>query len=366
MKKLLLEEMINEEDAQPQENARGVVFDVSMAVLPEEGGDVTYTRAHFIAALVIVFVAAGAGFLLRNDALPKTGPTIMDTRAAKQRAESIVASRDHFAGVKLEARSAYVLDATTGKPLFEKNAHVRLPLASITKVMTALVATEESPRDTLITISPEDIEVEGDSGLRSSEQFRLRDILKLTLVGSSNDGAHAIAASVGRTLTHSEGDTLAPGISTPEKEFLLRMNERAQALGLLETSYGSATGLDQGEVQAGAYGSARDTAELFAYILKMHPEVFNETASLNVTVSSLASFRHTATNTNERVTDVPGIIASKTGYTTLAGGNLAIVLDAGIGRPIVVVALGSTAEGRFSDVETLARAALATISAERQ
>ena len=96
----------------------------------------------------------------------------------------------------------------------------------------------------------------------------------------------------------------------------------------------------------------------------MHPEIFNETASAKVTISSLAAFRYTATNTNERVVDVPGIIASKTGYTALAGGNLAIVIDAGIGRPIVVVALGSTAEGRFLDVETLAHASLETISAE--
>ncbi|OHA81539.1 MAG: hypothetical protein A2675_03670 [Candidatus Yonathbacteria bacterium RIFCSPHIGHO2_01_FULL_51_10] len=346
----------NEYKEEPQRGTPQHGFDL-------EGFPPQSVRVGFALALVLLATVGGA--ILQKDAAPEKGSTLAKVYPPRVATPpAFVAPKDPFADVALDARAAYVLDIATGNVLFEKNANTRLPLASVTKIMTALIAAEESSRDTLVTIRPADIAIEGDSGLRSSEQFRLRDILALTLVGSSNDGAHAIAASVGRTLKHSAGDAPINDGASPEKAFLLKMNERAQALGLTETSYLSVTGLDRDDAQAGAYGSARDTAQLFSYALGTHPEIFNDTSSAAVTVSSLEAFSHTATNTNERVLDIPGIIASKTGYTSLAGGNLAVIVDAGLSRPVVIVVLASTTEGRFSDIEALTRAAIATISAE--
>ena len=70
---------------------------------------------------------------------------------------------------------------------------------------------------------------------------------------------------------------------------------------------------------------------------------------------------HTTQNTNKALDRIPGIVASKTGFTDLAGGNLAIALEAGPLRPIIVVVLGSTEEGRFDDVANLTNAAIVKI-----
>ena len=69
-----------------------------------------------------------------------------------------------------------------------------------------------------------------------------------------------------------------------------------------------------------------------------------------------------AKNTNIDVEKIPGLLASKTGYTTLAGGNLVVAFDASIGRPIIVVVLGSSQEGRFKDVQSLVNASIKYVS----
>ena len=78
---------------------------------------------------------------------------------------------------EISAKGAVIMDRKSKVVLFSKNPELRFAPASTTKIMTALIAAEESSRDTLVTIRPADIAIEGDSGLRSSEQFRLRDIL---------------------------------------------------------------------------------------------------------------------------------------------------------------------------------------------
>ena len=71
---------------------------------------------------------------------------------------------------------------------------------------------------------------------------------------------------------------------------------------------------------------------------------------------------HTATNTNEVVGSIPGLIASKTGFTDLAGGNLVVAFDAGINRPVIISVLGATKDGRFTDMEMLVNASLRALN----
>ena len=94
------------------------------------------------------------------------------------------------------------------------------------------------------------------------------------------------------------------------------------------------------------------------YAVTKYPNVFRNTKYDELKVESLSKLGHKAVNTNKTVNSIPGIIASKTGYTELAGGNLAVVFDAGFGSPVAVVVLGSTYEERFSDVEKLSNATL--------
>ena len=250
-----------------------------------------------------------------------------------------------YTGLPLSAEAVYVLDTTTSEVLYQKQAHRQLPLASITKVMTALVAHESAHAGRVITITDTALEAEGDIGLFSGEKWRLEDLLHVVLLTSSNDGARALAEAFG-------GAGQASGNETPS--FVDTMNETARRLGLSRTFFLNETGLDEHDEQVpGAYGSARDVAHLFAYALAEIPEYLGVTNMQAVERVSVSDVVHTATNTNKSVNTVPGLLASKTGYTDLAGGNLVTAVSVGLNRPIIFVVLGSTPEGRFSDMEQL-------------
>lgn len=240
-------------------------------------------------------------------------------------------------------KAAFVWDVVNQRALFNKEADEQLPLASITKLMTALVAYELlEPKDT-IEISLEALDQSGDSGLLGGEQFTAADLSNLTLIVSSNDGAYALAAAAGATLSKER----------PADTFVEAMNIRAEELGLTQTYFNNPTGLDVDMVKNGGYGSARDIAFLMEYIITKHPDLLEQTAVDETQVSNESGASHYAQNTNEIVADIDGLIASKTGFTDLAGGNLVVAFNAGLNRPIIAVVLGSTKHGRFSDILTL-------------
>ena len=251
------------------------------------------------------------------------------------------------------AESAYVWDAATQKALYNKNASAQLPLASLTKLMTALVSREVLTGTGRVPMTLEAITQDGESGFLDGETFSEGALSDFALISSSNDAAYALAAAAGSALLGSE---------SPNVRFVKAMNVRAEEIGLLQTHFTNPTGLDASVDESGAYGSARDMAFLMEYLIKKRPEVIestrNVTASLSAT--SVASVIH-ADNTNEIVGKIPGLIASKTGYTELAGGNLVIAFDAGVNHPIIVSVLGSTRDGRFEDVLKLVEYARETL-----
>lgn len=257
-----------------------------------------------------------------------------------------------FESVTLEAKAAYVLDANTGEELFSLNGDSQLPLASLTKVMTAVTALSLIPEYTTITIDRSFLVPEGDSGLFVDEQWKLADLLNLTLITSSNDGARAVAAAVGAFAKQTENYNIG------KDEFIRLMNKKAKDLGLTQTFFINETGLDENNSISGSYGSARDVAHLFKYAVTEFPEVFKETAEREASIISQSNLEHKVSNTNKGVNSIPRLLGSKTGFTDLAGGNLVIAFDAGFSRPIIVSVLGSTQEGRFSDAEALVWAAL--------
>lgn len=252
-----------------------------------------------------------------------------------------------FDDVSIEGAAAFVWDVRTQRVLYEKNPDEEMPLASITKLMTALVAYEIIARDTTVAVPHMAILQDGDSGLMDGETFSLGALADLTLMTSSNDGAFAIATAAGALLDDEE----------PAATFVEAMNIRADELGLTQTYFRNPTGLDISESDAGAYGSARDVAFLMEHILETKPAMLEATTDANSLFYNDAGAYHEAENTNYVVEHIPGLIGSKTGYTTLAGGNLAIAFDASLNRPIIVVVLGSTYDGRFADVLRLSEAA---------
>lgn len=262
-----------------------------------------------------------------------------------------------FADLSLTAHSAFVWDIHAHRRLYGKNEYVRMPLASVTKMMTALTAKESVPSDAVITISANDLQSEGDSGLRVGELWKASDLLALALISSSNDAASAVAEAGGAFIIAETGK------GTNSKEaFISKMNEKARSIGLLDSVFRNETGLDLSLETTGGEGTARDMAMLYEYIWRKHPEIFRVTAQPGMTITSESGFIHQAENTNDAVARIPGIIGSKTGYTDLAGGNLVIITDIGIDRPVVIAVLGSTRDGRFADVEALRQAAVSAIT----
>ncbi|MCR4274794.1 MAG: hypothetical protein NUW02_01965 [Candidatus Campbellbacteria bacterium] len=243
-----------------------------------------------------------------------------------------------FDSINIEARSAYVYDAQTDSALFEKNAYEALPLASITKLLSVVVAQSVFPSGTIITISPEALSEVGDSDLFVGERWLLRDLLRYTLTVSSNDGASAVAH------TYDER-----GATT----FVTKLNEYSQSLGLSSFSFTNATGLDEkGTWKAANFGSARDVTFLFAHALTTIPDILDATRIGQGSISSLDRI-HRVSNTNTMIDSIPNAIGSKTGFTDAAGGNLVLSFDVGIGHPVIIVVLGSSKDGRFTDMQKL-------------
>jgi len=242
---------------------------------------------------------------------------------------------------QLQAKSAIVYDAVTGAVLYAKDADTPRPLASVTKLMTALVAHDTFGPQTRIVISPQALQIEGDSGLKSGDIWTLHELSDFMLTVSSNDAASAIASARGN-----------------RQQFIATMNAFAQRLGLQSLRFESESGLDSDNMRASAWGSARDIAYLLTYITFTHPALLEATTFSRFTALSTTGERYPAVNTNKIVNQIPGIMGSKTGFTDSAGGNLAVIFDTDMGHPIAVVVLGSTQDGRFADVLQLVNAVI--------
>lgn len=262
-----------------------------------------------------------------------------------------------FQNIELEAKSAFIFDLVNKRVLFSKNASEPLPLASLTKVMTAVTTRESVKGDKDIIITPDYLTPDGDSGLVPGERWKVSDLLDFTLLTSSNDGAKALAAASAISVF----GTGANG--KEEKLFVSLMNDEATKIGLLNTRFFNEHGLDRSAEKGGAYGSAEDMAKLFEYALINHSDLLDAT-KYDVLGFLSSQKAYMAENTNKFVDRIPNMIASKTGFTDLAGGNLVIAFDPGLNRPIVVSVLGSSEEGRFSDVLKLVEATMQSIELE--
>lgn len=254
--------------------------------------------------------------------------------------------------VKVRAKGAYVWDIKGKRVLYAKNEDEVLPLASITKLMTALLAYELASLDTKTSVSTKALAQEGSSGLTAGEEFTLKNLKNLALISSSNDAAYELGASTGALL----------GDKDPARQFIEGMNIRAEELGLDSMSFKSTTGLDISTTEPGAVGSAKDVSLLVEYILSEYPELLESTTLGGARIYNTQGEYHDIENTNEALYAIPNLIGSKTGYTDLAGGNLTVAFDAGMDRPIVVTVLGSTRDERFTDVIRLVNAVRSSIS----
>lgn len=277
-------------------------------------------------------------------------------REGQAAAASVSEKHRTFADVSLEASAAIVMDINTGAVLYEKNADAQMALASLTKVPLALAVSEVLSPEKAITVPYDTGFTEGAQRLLKGEVWTVRDILHFTLIASSNEGAQMLADAADADLRKIYPEAPAGGAS------LWRMNNLAQTLGLSSMYFLNVNGLDASETQAGSYGSARDVAKLFAYAAEARPDVFAGTAKEDLLLVDEKGETTAAFNTNEALSGIPNLVMGKTGFTDLAGGNLAIVFDAGLSQPVAIVVLHSSHDGRFSDMRALVAGAQAAIA----
>ncbi len=255
-----------------------------------------------------------------------------------------------YENIPLTAEAAIVVDLSNGHTLYSKNPDTQLPLASLTKLLTLYAASRVLSPNTPVAITDDALAEDGDTGLSKGQRFTFKNLAELTLVASSNDGARAIADTAGNV----------------QSTDILRLLSGAVASAGLSSTYAlNGTGLDESTNTSGAYGTARDMTKLAEAFITQSPELAEATTHRSVTVLDSEGTSHTVKNTNQEVATIPGILLSKTGYTDLAGGNLVVVFDVGIGHPIAIVVLGSTHDDRFTDVAKLTKATLLYFSQDQ-
>jgi D-alanyl-D-alanine carboxypeptidase len=265
-----------------------------------------------------------------------------NTSGETQAAAVEVAFAAAFVESEYSAKSVYVFDVPTDVEIFEKNSAVQLPLASITKVALALVVAEALPMDSAVAITVTEART---GGLRAGETWRVRDLVDYMLMTSSNGAAEVLASAAHERLTVEKGISVTA-----------RMNDLAKEIGLSTMYFLNPTGLDESATQPGALGSARDVALLFSYAMRTNRDLFSGTSRASAELGPIGGYKRTVYNTNEALDSIPNIFMGKTGFTDLAGGNLAIAYDADENHPVIIVLLGSTLEGRFADMRALVEA----------
>ena len=214
--------------------------------------------------------------------------------------------------------SAYLVQVD-GATVWEKEARRHQPTASLTKLMTALLVLEQEHPDARVTVSRAAAAETGSRiGLRAGEVFLVQDLLTATLVASANDACHA----------------LADHVAGSERQFALRMNQRARALGMQDTHFVNACGLDT----PGHYSSARDLAVLATALLQL-PQTTRITRLQEGQIATVDGTRAYAfQSTNALIGRYPGALGLKTGHTQRAGNCLVAYAQRG-GKQVLMVML---------------------------
>jgi len=226
------------------------------------------------------------------------------------------------------AAAAFVGEIGNPYPLFEKNTESRWALASLTKLMTALVAKKVFSSGETIIITPDAIAEEGNAGgFREGEMYTAKELIEAMLVTSSNDAAFALAEHYGFP------------------KFLEEMRRQTVALGMQQTSFFDVAGLSVLN-----QGTAWDLERLATFLLETHPEILEITAKPTTAITELGTQMTRKLQSTNRFAGTPGFIGGKTGYTGEAGGNLISVFDEK-GRRFLIIVFGS--DDRFSETETL-------------
>ena len=287
----------------------------------------------FIFLLVFVYLISGVQWIFENFAQGQNKEAFLGSVSGA--VQDIVPENSVQPAVKPEisAESAISVESNLSdadKILFEKASDTKLPIASLTKLMTAVIVLDNYNLSDNITV--DEIADSQDSmkqDVKSGDTMPAENFLEIMLVESSNKSAYAL----------SEG----PGSTPGEEAFVGLMNQKAKEIGLENTFFADPTGLSPQNVS-----TADDLVKLAEYILKNYPRIADISRVKEFYVPGFGE----VSNTDQLLGEIPEIVCSKTGFTTQAKGCLLLVMNNPKDNGYLInVILG--ADDRFSEMKQL-------------
>ena len=232
----------------------------------------------------------------------------------------------------IDAKAGLVYDTRSGRFLFVKNPRIKLPIASLTKILSAVVVLENFDTKEAVTIPKEVLRVDDEKqSLYLNEEITVQNLLKLMLIESSNDAAYALAYHANNK-----------GIN-----FVDKMNEKAQLLNMNDSNF-----LDPAGLNDNAYSTSEDLVKLIKYSFK-YDLVWEILTEKSIVVKSVdGKIEHKVESTDQLLGIIPDIFGGKTGNTDKALGCMILVVDIpDKNDKLISIVLGS--RSRFDDTKKL-------------
>ena len=222
--------------------------------------------------------------------------------------QNLSPSRNHQTEeLKIEAEAAISVEtnlSTQGKILFKKNETKILPIASLSKLMTALVVLDNYNLEYQTVVTETDVLQEGEQGdLKAGQSLSIKNLLYILLIESSNDAAYCLSGIMG------------------QDDFITLMNLEAEALGLLNTYFVDPSGLS-----AGSYSTAEDLVTLTQHLLNKYPVIWEiiKLKEYDLYLNN-GQFHHKLISTNKLLGEIPEVVGGKTGWTKEAMGTFMVI-----------------------------------------
>jgi D-alanyl-D-alanine carboxypeptidase len=294
------------------------------------------TKGFFLACLFLLFfvyMVSGTQMFFQEFPQIQNGAILQaNISGAVQDAESKIATDKIIQPApkpEINAEAAISVEsnlADINKTIFEKDSNVRLPIASLTKLMTAVVVLDNYNFSQNITVDKiSDSQAATKQDVKLGDNMPIESFFDIMLIESSNKSAYALSQVMG------------------EQKFVDLMNEKAAEIGLNSTFFADPTGLSPNNVS-----TANDLSNFAKYILKNYPKIVDISRTKELVVPNFGKIE----NTDQLLGEIPEVVCSKTGFTTQAKGCLLLaVYNAKNNDYLISVILG--ADDRFSEMRKL-------------
>ncbi len=291
-------------------------------------------RLYLATIVILILVLFNVFFILKStnhDTGIRQGLAAEPFIIPVSEASYLPALNTNIASPEIKSRAAIVYDVNSTKHLYAKNIEEKLPIASLTKIMTAVVVLDKLNLKDIVTIPAEALKVDGQvQDLFLDEKLTVEDLLKLMLIKSSNDAAYALVQYAGKN----------------NIDLIKEMNKKAFELRMLDSYFKDPAGLNDE-----AYSTAEDLVKLVNHSLA-YPKLWDIVSRQTETVRSLSGIEHNVQTTNQLLGQLPGVIGGKTGYTEDALGCMILLVQVSDkGDKIISIILGSPE--RFTDSRRL-------------